>query len=62
MLDKKYNHKQVEDGKYENWKNKGYFASGDLSLKPYAIVIPPPCNWASPFRTCLGYYITRYSN
>ncbi len=42
MLDKKYNHKQVEDGKYENWKNKGYFASGDLSLKPYAIVIPPP--------------------
>ncbi len=42
MLDKKYDHKQVEDGKYENWKNKGYFNSGDISKKPYAIVIPPP--------------------
>ena len=42
MLDKKYDHKLVEEGKYENWKNKGYFKSGDLSLKPYAIVIPPP--------------------
>ena len=42
MLDKKYNHKEVEEGKYENWKNKGYFNSGDMSLKPYAIVIPPP--------------------
>lgn len=42
MLDKKYDHKKVEEGKYETWKNKGYFKSGDLSLKPYAIVIPPP--------------------
>ena len=42
MLDKKYNHKEVEEGKYENWKNHGYFNSGDMSLKPYAIVIPPP--------------------
>ena len=42
MLDKKYNHIEVEKGKYENWKNKGYFSSGDLSKKPYAIVIPPP--------------------
>ncbi len=42
MLDKKYNHLKVEAGKYENWKNKGYFASGDTNLKPYAIVIPPP--------------------
>ena len=42
MLDKKYNHIEVESGKYENWKNKGYFSSGDLSKKPYAIVIPPP--------------------
>ena len=42
MLDKKYNHIEVENGKYENWKNKGYFSSGDLSKKPYAIVIPPP--------------------
>lgn len=42
MLDKKYNHISVEEGKYENWKSKGYFTSGDTSLKPYAIVIPPP--------------------
>jgi len=42
MLDKKYNHTEVEEGKYENWKNKGYFESGDTTLKPYAIVIPPP--------------------
>lgn len=42
MLDKKYNHKIVEQGKYENWKRKGYFESGDLSKKPYCIVIPPP--------------------
>ncbi len=42
MLDKKYDHKKVEEGKYENWKNKGYFTAGDISKKPYAIVIPPP--------------------
>ena len=42
MLDKKYNHKIVEQGKYEYWKQKGYFESGDLSKKPYCIVIPPP--------------------
>lgn len=42
MLDKKYDHKIVEEKKYETWKNKGYFASGDLTKKPYAIVIPPP--------------------
>ena len=42
MLDTKYNHNLVEEGKYEDWKAKGYFESGDLSKKPYAIVIPPP--------------------
>ena len=42
MLDKKYDHLMVEENKYENWKKKGYFTSGDLSKKPYAIVIPPP--------------------
>ena len=42
MLDKKYDHLTVEKDKYENWKNKGYFTSGDLSKKPYSIVIPPP--------------------
>ena len=42
MIDKKYDHKKVEEGKYENWKNKGYFTAGDINKKPYAIVIPPP--------------------
>ncbi|MBP3920764.1 MAG: valine--tRNA ligase [Bacilli bacterium] len=42
MLEKKYDHKLVEEGKYNNWKSKGYFTAGDLSKKPYAIVIPPP--------------------
>ena len=42
MLDTKYNAKEVEKGKYKVWKEKGYFTSGDLSKKPYAIVIPPP--------------------
>ncbi len=42
MLDKKYNHQTVEANKYEFWKNKGYFNSGDKSKIPYTIVIPPP--------------------
>ena len=42
MLEKKYNHLEVEHGKYEMWKRNGYFKSGDINKKPYAIVIPPP--------------------
>ncbi len=42
MLETKYNHLEVEKNKYETWKQKGYFNSGDLSKKPYCIVIPPP--------------------
>ena len=42
MLETKYNHIEVEKGKYESWKNSGYFNSYDLSKKPYCIVIPPP--------------------
>ena len=42
MLDKKYNHKEVEKGKYEKWFNSGYFKAGNLDKKPYCIVIPPP--------------------
>ncbi len=42
MLDTKYDHLSVEKDKYENWKKKGYFKSGDVSKKPYCIVIPPP--------------------
>ncbi len=42
MLDTKYDHQKVEAGKYENWKSKGYFKSGDKDKKPFSIVIPPP--------------------
>ena len=42
MLEKKYDHVMVEKEKYNNWKKQGYFNSGDLSKKPYCIVIPPP--------------------
>ena len=42
MLDKKYNHKLVEEEKYDYWLNKGYFKSGDMTKKPYCIVLPPP--------------------
>jgi valyl-tRNA synthetase len=38
----KYQAKEIEKGKYETWIKKGYFESGDLSKKPFTIVIPPP--------------------
>ncbi len=41
-LSTKYNHLEVEKGKYQEWVNKGYFKSGDKSKKPFTIVIPPP--------------------
>ena len=41
-IETKYDHKRIEEGKYENWKNKGYFNSGDKSKDPFCIVIPPP--------------------
>lgn len=42
MLETKYDAKQVEQGKYAKWLKEGYFKAGDLSKKPYCIVIPPP--------------------
>ena len=42
MLDKKYNHKQVEEGKYDFWLKSHAFDSGDKSKDPFCIVIPPP--------------------
>ncbi len=43
MLDKKYDHKKVEENKYEFWKEKGYFKAGkDKSKVPFCVVIPPP--------------------
>ena len=43
MLDKKYNHLEVEKDKYETWKTKNYFKCDEKSDKtPFCIVIPPP--------------------
>ena len=42
MLEKRYEPKLVESGKYEAWKTKGYFIAGDKGKKPFSIVIPPP--------------------
>ncbi len=42
QLAAKYDHKSVEEGKYKTWLEKKYFESGDISKKPYSIVIPPP--------------------
>ncbi len=42
MLDKKYNHLEVEKDKYQKWKDNGYFTSNDLNKEPFVIVIPPP--------------------
>ena len=38
----KYDFKEVEEGKYDFWLKGGFFEAGDLSKKPYSIVIPPP--------------------
>lgn len=38
----KYNPQEVEKGKYQHWIDKKYFEAGDLTKKPYSIVIPPP--------------------
>ena len=42
MLDKKYNHKQVEKDKYKNWLEKKYFKCGDKNKEPFSIILPPP--------------------
>ena len=38
----KYHPHQVEEGKYAKWVDAGYYTAGDLSKKPFCIVIPPP--------------------
>ncbi len=42
MLEKKYDHKKVEEGKYDTWKGAGYFEAGNPDKTPFCIVIPPP--------------------
>ncbi|MCR4950812.1 MAG: valine--tRNA ligase [Solobacterium sp.] len=41
-LAQKYNHTEVEEGRYDEWVSKGYFTAGDKSKDPFTIVIPPP--------------------
>ena len=42
MLADKYEPSKVEEGKYKEWLDHHYFECGDMSKKPYCIVIPPP--------------------
>ena len=42
MLEQKYDHKKVETGVYQDWVDRGYFTAGDITKKPYSMVIPPP--------------------
>lgn len=41
-MSSKYDHKEVEKGKYQFWLDGGYFEANDPSKKPFTIVIPPP--------------------
>ncbi|MDD4831894.1 MAG: valine--tRNA ligase [Bacilli bacterium] len=41
-MEKKYDHRLVEYGKYDYWLKNDLFKSGDLNKKPFSIVIPPP--------------------
>lgn len=38
----KYDHKKVEENKYDFWLKGGFFTAGDKSKNRYSIVIPPP--------------------
>src|SRR5690554_4567138 len=41
-LNTKYDFKEVEKDRYNNWKEKGLFEANRPELKPFTIVIPPP--------------------
>lgn len=41
-MESKYQPSSVEKNVYEKWVKAGYFTAGDLSKRPYCIVIPPP--------------------
>ena len=42
-LEKKYNHEEVEEGKYQKWLDKEYFKCDENSKKEaFCIVLPPP--------------------
>ena len=41
-MEPKYNPREVESGRYDEWVNSGYFNTSTDKSKPYTIVIPPP--------------------
>ncbi len=42
MMQDKYNHKEVENGKYHFWLEKEYFKAGNKNKEAFSIMIPPP--------------------
>lgn len=42
MLDKKYEHLNIEGNIYDFWLENNFFEANRYDLKPYTIVIPPP--------------------
>ncbi len=59
-MDTKYNPQQVEQGRYQEWLDKGLFkATEDDAKKPFTIVIPPP-NVTGKLHIGHAYYFTRY--
>src|SRR5690554_5539333 len=41
-ITKKFDHKKVEEGLYQYWRNNGFFNALNFKKKPYVTVIPPP--------------------
>ena len=41
-LPTKYDFTVVEKGRYQKWVDGGYFTAGDITKKPYTIMMPPP--------------------
>lgn len=41
-LSAKYDHKSVEEGKYDFWLKGDFFKAGDKAKKPFTIILPPP--------------------
>jgi valyl-tRNA synthetase len=41
-METKYNHNEIEKGKYSYWLEKDYFKCGDVTKTPFTIILPPP--------------------
>lgn len=42
MMETKYNHKKVEEGKNQEWMDKEVFSKHDKTKEPFTIILPPP--------------------